>query len=86
LLPLPFGRRERSFVQPTRLRRPTAGQPHAGQDDGRAELVRDVAGLVQARDRRAERVDGGAGVAGGPRGQAEEAGRGPAGEMVIRPG
>ncbi len=41
---------------------------------------------MQARDHRAERVHGGAEVTSGPRGQAEEAGRGPAGEMIIRPG
>ena len=81
-----FGDRERPLVQPSRLCRPAAGEPHAGQDDGRTELVCDVAGRMQARDRRAERVHGGAGVAGGPRGQAEEAGGGPAGEMVVRPG
>ena len=44
----PFGGCQRPLVQPSRLVGPAAGQPHAGQDDGRAELVGDVAGRVQA--------------------------------------
>ena len=43
-----LGRGQRAFVEPARLVGPAAGQPHAGQHDGGAELVGDVAGRVQA--------------------------------------
>ncbi len=81
-----LGRGQGAFVEPARLDRAPARQPHVRQYDGRAELVRDHPGCVQAADRLGERVDGGAEVAGSPCRQAEEASGGTAREVVLRPG
>ncbi len=79
-------RGQRAFVEPARLHRAPAREPHVRQHDGRAQLVRDHAGRVQAGDRLAERFHRGAEVAGGPCRQADEAGGGTAREVVLRSG
>ena len=81
-----LGRGQGAFVEPARLDRTSARQPHVRQHDGRAQLVGDHAGRVQAGDRLGERVHRGAEVAGGPGRQADEAGGGTAREVVLRPG
>ena len=53
-----LGRGQRPFVEPARLDRTPACQPHARQHDGPAELVGDHAGRVHAGDRLGERLDG----------------------------
>ena len=81
-----LGRGQRTFVEPAGLDRASARQPQVRQHDGRAQLVRDHAGSVEAGDRVAERVHRGAEVAGGPCRQADEPGGGTAREVVLRPG
>ena len=83
---MPVGRRERPLVEPARLVGSAARQPHAGQHDGRAQRVGDVAGGVQTAHRLGERVDRRRRGRRRPGRQAEEAGGGAAGEVVLRSG
>ena len=81
---LPLGGAQRAFIEPARLDRASARQPHVRQHYGRADLVREHAGCVQAGHRLGERVHRGAEVTGGPCRQAGEAGGCAAGEVVLR--
>ena len=59
-------RGQHAFIEPARLDRTSARRPHVRHHDGRAQLVRDHAGRVQAGDRLGERAHRGTEVAGGP--------------------
>src|SRR6185437_9348318 len=71
-------------------RRASAGRPRVSHMLARTTVAPSSSAMLPALCRLATAVlnvsTAVPGVAGGPRGQAEEAGRGPAGEMVIRPG